>query len=92
VVLGRGLPVLGEGLRRQLHLDERELGLHPLGAASSLGVDEHPLPIPPEPSGGDGGLGHGDASAGLDGVHEDGRYRGSRRPGIAAAGEERGEE
>ena len=49
VVVGRGLPVLGEGPRRQLHLDERELGLHPLGAASPFGVDEHPLPIPPEP-------------------------------------------
>jgi hypothetical protein len=49
VVVGRGLPVLSEGLRRQLHLDQSKLGLHPLGVCSPFGVHHHPLPIPPEP-------------------------------------------
>jgi hypothetical protein len=49
VVVGRGLPVLGEGLRRQLYLDQSELGFHPLGVCSPFAVHHHPLPIPPEP-------------------------------------------
>jgi hypothetical protein len=49
VVVGRGVPVLGKGLRRHLDLNQSKLGLHPLGACSPFGVDEHPLAIPPEP-------------------------------------------
>lgn len=49
MVVGRGLPVLGEGLRRQLYLDQSELGFHPLGVCSPFAVHHHPLPIPLEP-------------------------------------------
>lgn len=90
-----GLPVVVEGGRRQLHLDQRHLGLHPLRERPALGVHHQPLPVPPEPGGGDGGLRYGDALAGLDGVYEDGRHRRRRlprRPLLAAGAEEGGEE
>jgi hypothetical protein len=46
----------------------------------------------PHTSGDDGGLGHGDSPAGLDGVNQDGLHRRRRLPIAAAAAEEGREE